>query len=119
RANHAAIVLSGRNNESRLAAARIANAWGPRLELLLGLELVELAAELVAQGRAAGVRGVEALGLGRVLGARRALDRQADLALGAVGVEHLDLHDRARLQHGARILDVVLADLGDVDQALD
>src|SRR5207302_6673160 len=49
----------------------------------------------------------------------RALDRQADLALGLIGVQHLDLHGRTRLQHRARILDVLFADLADVDQTLD
>src|SRR5689334_441417 len=87
--------------------------------LLLRLQLVELAAELVAQRGAARVRRGVALRVGHLLGPRRALDRQPDLALGAVGVEHLDLHRRARRQHRARVLDVVLADLGHVDQALD
>src|SRR5438445_766042 len=65
------------------------------------------------------VRRVEALSLCELLAAVRALDRQADLALCTVGVEHLDLHSLARRQHRARILDVLVADLADVDETLD
>src|SRR5436305_2722074 len=62
-----------------------------RLVRLFGLQLVELAAELVAQRGATGVRRVEALSLCGFLAAVRALDRQADLALGRVGVKDLNL----------------------------
>src|SRR5204863_8854415 len=50
---------------------------------------------------------------------RGGLDRQSDLALRTVGVEDLHLDRLARGQDGTRILDVLLADLGDVDQTLD
>src|SRR3569832_401317 len=58
------------------------------------LQLVQLAAELVTERRATGVARVEALGLGHLLRAVRALDRQADLALRRVGVKDLNLHGR-------------------------
>src|SRR5690606_8206485 len=87
--------------------------------LRAALQLVELAAELVAERGATGVRRRVALRIRELLRAVRALDRQADLALRAVRVEHLDLHLLTGLQHRARIVDVLLADLGDVDETLD
>src|SRR5215211_6605752 len=61
------------------------------------LQLVELAAELVAERRATRVGRSVALRIRELFGAIRALDRQSDLALGRVGVEHLHLDRLARL----------------------
>src|SRR5262249_22969698 len=89
------------------------------LLLLVGALARELGAHHVAEGGAArGARGV-ALRVGHLGGARGALDGQADLALDRVERDDLDLDVLTRLEQRAKMLDAVVGDLGDVDQALD
>src|SRR6187402_2602600 len=88
-------------------AAQVCAADERRAKLLLRvfwLQLVELAAELVTEGRTTGVGRVEALGFRCVLRPRGGLDRQADLALRTIGVEHLHLDRLARREDRAGVL---------------
>ena len=61
----------------------------------------------------------EALRVRQLLGAGGAAERQADLPLGRVDADDLGLQRLARLHERLRVLDALLGELGDVDQALD
>src|SRR5262249_43683877 len=89
------------------------------LLLLVAALAGELGAHDVAEGRPAGRALRVALGVGQLRGPRRALYRQADLALDGIDGDDLDLHVLAGLDQLARILDALVGDLRDVHQTLD
>ena len=79
---------------------------------------VLVVALLVVLGRHAVDGRIEVLG-SRVNGVVGLLEGQGDAATIEVDVDHLDEHGLARLDHGLRVLDVTVGELGDVHQALD
>src|SRR5262249_21776995 len=99
--------------------ALLLRALAALLLLLLATLARQLGAHHVAEGRAAGRAWSVTLRVRQLGGARRALDREADLALDRVDGDDLDLDLLARLEQRARIVDALIRDLGDVDQPLD
>ena len=81
----------------------------------LGVLVVAL---LVVLGRHTVDGRIEVLG-SRVNGVVGLLEGQGDAATIEIDVDHLDEHGLARLDHGLRVLDVTVGELGDMHQALD
>src|SRR5450432_2232459 len=112
--------ISGRGASSGMGFGQVDGTARAPVLLFFGLrrEGRELVSHDIAQS-GGGCAAREPLRIGHLLGPGGAPKGQANLSLGRVDVDDLGLQDLAWLDELLGVLDPILGELGDVDQALD